>query len=181
MALTSTLHHIRIALSDTDRGVYETFELRVARHPSETLPYMLTRVLAYCMFWDAGIAFSKGLSTPDEPALWIRTLDGRVRLWIEIGRPGADRLHKASKTAERVVVCTSQDPRLLLRSIAGERIHRADQIELVVFPAGLMGELEAQVGKRMDWEVVVTGGQLYVTTPGGTSAGELVRQPLVAG
>ena len=181
MAFTSTLHNLRIGLSDSDRGVYETLELRVARHPSEGLPFMLTRVLAYCLFWEPEIAFSKGLAAPDEPALWVRSLDGRVLLWIDIGRPSADRLHKASKAAGRVVVCTFQDPRILQRAITGERIHRAEAIELVTLPASVLDALEAQIAKRMDWEVVVTGGQLYVTTGGMTCEGELMREPLVNG
>lgn len=179
MAFTSTLHNLRIGLSDTDRGVYETLELRIARHPSEGLPFMLTRVLAYCLFWEPDIAFSKGLAAPDEPALWVRSLDGRALLWIDIGRPSADRLHKASKAAERVVVCTFQDPRVLQRAIAGERIHRAESIELVTLPTSVLDPLETHIAKRMDWEVVVTGGQLYVTTSGSTCEGELIREPLV--
>ncbi len=180
MANTATLHNLRVTLSDSDRVVYESFELRIARHPSEGLPYMLTRVLAYCLFWEADIAFSKGLSEPDEPALWVRSLDGRVKLWIDIGRPSAERLHKASKAAERVVVCTYQDPRILQRAIAGERIHRGEDIELVAFPSSLIAELEALVSKRMDLEVVITGGQLYVTSGGITSDGAISREPLVA-
>ena len=179
MAFTSTLHNLRIGLSDSDRGVYETLELRIARHPSEGLPFMLTRVLAYCLFYEPEIAFSRGLAAPDEPALWVRSLDGRVLLWIDVGRPSADRLHKAGKAAERVVVCTFQDPRVLQRAVAGERIHRAAEIELVTFPTNVLDALEAQIAKRMDWDVVVTGGQLYVTTGGITSEGELVREPLI--
>ena len=178
MALTATLHTIRIALSDSDRGVYETLELRVARHPSETLPYMLTRTLAYCMFWEPEIAFSKGLSTTDEPAVWVKTLDGRVELWIDVGHPSAERLHKASKAAGRVVVCTYQDPQQLLRTYASERIHRAKDIELVAVPGSLLKELESVLGKRMDWEVTITGGQLYVSTEGQTFEGAITRMPL---
>jgi uncharacterized protein YaeQ len=181
MALTATLHTLRIGLSDSDRGVYETLELRVARHPSETAAYMLTRVLAYCLFWETDIAFSKGLSAADEPAVWVRALDGRVRLWIDVGNPGAERLHKASKAAERVVVCTHQDPRMLQRALAGARIHRAEQIEIVSVPAALLAELEPHLHKRMDWELVMTGGQLYVTTAGHTFEAAIGREPIAAG
>jgi uncharacterized protein YaeQ len=179
MALTATVHNVRIALSDADRQVYESLDLRVARHPSETAPYLLTRVLAYCLFWEPDIAFSKGLSTTDEPAVWVKTLDGRITLWLEVGQPSADRLHKASKTATRVAICTQHDPQVFLRSIAGERIHRAEQIELVAVPKSLLAELETQLEKRMDWEVVVTGGQVYVSTNGSTYEGEVSRRPLV--
>ena len=180
MALTATLHNFRLALSDSDRGVYETLDLRVARHPSETAPYLLTRVLAYCVFWEAEIAFSKGLSTTEEPAVWVRELDGRVKLWLDVGHPSAERLHKASKLAERVIVCTYQEPHSLQRSLAGERIHRGEEIELVAFPKPLLDALEAELEKRMSWEVVVTGGQLYITCNGRTHEGAIQRMPLVA-
>ena len=180
MALSATVHTIRISLSDADRQIYESLELRVARHPSETATYLLTRVLAYCLLWEPDIAFSKGLSTTDEPAVWVRTLDGRVALWLDVGQPSADRLHKASKAAERVIVCTSQEPEAFLRTIAGQRIHRAEHIELITLPKSLLTELEAHLEKRMDWEVVVTGGQLYVTANGVTCEGAVTRQPLAA-
>ena len=46
MALTSTIFNVGIDLADNDRAVYESLDLRVARHPSETDEYLLTRVLA---------------------------------------------------------------------------------------------------------------------------------------
>jgi uncharacterized protein YaeQ len=179
MALSATLHNFRIALSDSDRGVYEQLDLRVARHPSETVAYMLTRVLAYCLLWETDIAFSKGLASSDEPALWVRSLDGRVKLWIDVGNPAAQRLHKASKASERVIVCTHQDPAQLRRTLGGERIHRVEDMELLALPKALLDALEAQVDKRMDWEVVVSGGQLYLTCDGATHEAELSRGPLL--
>ena len=179
MALT-TLIHFEIALSDTDRGVYETVDLRAAQHPSETLQYLLTRTLALCLFWEADIAFSKGLSTTDEPAVWLREPDGRVRLWVDVGRPSSERLHKASKAAERVVIaCTPQDARLVQRAAEGERIHRAEHIELLVVPDPLLGELAQITGRQARWELVHTGGQIYVTTAGKTFEGPVVRDVLV--
>ncbi len=181
MAPSATLYHLEIALSDVDRGVYETLDLRAAQHPSETLAYLLTRTLALCLFWEDGIAFSKGLSTNDEPAVWVRTGDGRVRLWIDIGHPSAERLHKASKAAERVVVCTADDLRSVRRVAEGARIHRAEDIEVVVIPRTVLGALEATLDRHALFEVVHTGGRLYVTVQGRTADGEVERGPLVEG
>jgi uncharacterized protein YaeQ len=179
MALTATLHTLRIALNDADRGVYETLELRIARHPSETLPYMLSRTIAYCLFWESDIEFSRGLSTTDEPAVWVKTPDGRIKIWIDVGHPSAARLHKASKAAERVAVCTFQDPAAFRRTLAGERIHRGESIELVGLPAALLAPLEASVERRMAWELTVTDGQIYLTSEGQTLTGEITRTALV--
>ncbi|HET8933155.1 MAG TPA: YaeQ family protein [Polyangiales bacterium] len=180
MALTATLHTLRVALNDAERGVYETFELRIARHPSETLPYMLSRTLAYCLFWEPDIEFSRGLSTTDEPAVWVKTPDGRVKLWIDVGHPTAARLHKASKAAERVVVCTFHDPTKFQATLAGERVHRGEQIELVGLPAALVAPLESSIERRMAWELTLSGGELYLTTDSQNLSGEITRTALVA-
>ena len=95
MALTATIYNFDIELADGDRSVYETLALRVARHPSESEEYLLTRVLAYTMEYTGGIAFSSGLSEPDEPTISVRDLTGKIQAWIDIGTPDAARLHKA--------------------------------------------------------------------------------------
>ena len=85
MALTATMYVFTIRLADADRGIYETLSLRVAQHASETVEYMLTRVFAYCLQYAEGLAFSRGVSDVDEPALSIRDLTGarQARLRIE--------------------------------------------------------------------------------------------------
>lgn len=178
MALTATLYHLGIALSDSDRGVYESLDLRIARHPSETMRYLLARTIALCLFWEDGIAFSKGLSTNDEPAVWLREPDGRVRLWIDVGHPSGERLHKASKASPRVVVCAYPDRVNLDRTLAGARIHRAETIEVVTLPTVFLDELEAVTTQKSKWEFVHTGGQIYVTSGGRTVEGAVTRSTL---
>src|SRR3954468_14545375 len=102
MALTATIYNLTVELSDIDRGVYETLDLRVARHPSESAEYMVVRILAYCLEYQEGIAFTEGVSSGDEPAVIVRDLTGRITGWIEVGMPDANRLHRGSKLAGRV-------------------------------------------------------------------------------
>src|SRR5687768_11659215 len=99
MALTATIYNLEIDLADADRRVYESLAMRVARHPSESEEYLVTRILAYALEFCEGIAFSSGLSDPDEPAISVRDLTGTIQSWIDIGIPDAARLHKASKVA----------------------------------------------------------------------------------
>jgi uncharacterized protein YaeQ len=166
MALTSTVYNFDVELADSDRGVYETLPIRAALHPSETDEYLWTRVLAYCLQYEEGIAFSKGLSDGDEPALWVRNPDGRVRLWIEIGTPDAARLHKAAKAADRVAVYTHKDPHSLLRRLEGERIHRAEEIPIYAIDRGLLAQLVEILDRRVKVYLAVTGGHLYVEVRG---------------
>ena len=162
MALTATIHNFEIELADADRRVYESLALRVARHPSESEGYLVTRVLAYVLEFTDGIEFSRGVSDPDEPTLAVRDLTGAITTWIEIGTPDAARLHKASKAAARVVVYTHKDPDQFLRRLAGERIHRAETLELYAIDRGLIAALAARLERRVAFSLSVTDRQLFL-------------------
>jgi uncharacterized protein YaeQ len=110
MTLTATIYNFDVELSDTDRHVYESLAVRLARHPSESEEYVATRLLAYLLEFTEGIAFSRGVSNANEPTIAIRDLTGAIKAWIDIGTPDAARLHKASKAAGRVAVYTHKDP-----------------------------------------------------------------------
>jgi uncharacterized protein YaeQ len=175
VALTATIHNFDIQLADVDRQCYETIALRIARHPSETEEYLLTRVLAYCLEYAEGIAVSKGLAEPDEPALAVRDLTGALRVWIDVGAPDASRLHKASKAAPRVAVYTHRDPAQLVRQLSGERIHRAESLELYGVDRELLAGLAARLDRRTAFDLSVSDRHLYVTIGGETLSGAVER------
>jgi uncharacterized protein YaeQ len=180
MALTATIFRFEIALSDVDRGVYETLDLRVAQHPSESARYLLTRTLAYCLTYEEGIAFSKGgISSADEAPIAVRDLTGVLKVWVDVGNPSAERLHKASKAAERVLVFTHHDPELLRREVRGKSIHKAEEIELYAVPASLLDALEGHLARNTKLELTRNDGHLYVTAGGKTFDAPLVRHALV--
>src|SRR5687767_3039468 len=146
-----------------DRGVYETLDLRIARHPSETAEYMLTRVLAYCLEYREGIELTEGVSSGDEPALVVRDLTGRVTAWIEVGMPDAGRLHRGSKLAGRVAVYTHRDARQLLAQLDGERIHRGADIPIRAFDRAALDAVADQLDRRSSFALSVSGGELHLS------------------
>lgn len=162
MALTSTIYSFNIVLSDVDRGVYETLDLKVAQHPSETTEYMVTRVLAYCLEYTDGIEFGAGLSTPDQPAIWIRDLTGRITGWIEVGMPDADRLHRAAKLAERVAVYTHRDLRQFLLQLEGKKIFRREEIAVYPFDRRFIEEVASAIDRRNAISFSFTERHLYL-------------------
>lgn len=178
MALTSTVYTFELALSDVDRGVYETLALKVACHPSETTESMLTRVLAYALEFEEGIAFGPGVSTSEEPALTVRDLTGRLRAWIEVGTPDPARLHKASKACDRVVVYCHKDPVPYLRALGAQKVHAPERVVLVVLDRRFIEAAAAHVERRTTLSVSVSGGQLYLDIGGTSSSIELRRQGL---
>jgi len=80
MALTSTMYTFDVALSHVDRGVYESLSIKAACHPAGTEEYLATRVLACCLEYREGIAFSRGLSEPDVPAISVHGAVERLTL-----------------------------------------------------------------------------------------------------
>jgi uncharacterized protein YaeQ len=179
MALSATIYVFTVRLADADRSVYETLTLRVARHPSETADYLLTRLLAYCLEYAEGIAFSKGLSDPDEPAIAVRDLTGVLQTWIDIGAPEAARLHKASKAARRVVVYAHRDIDSWLARLAGERVHRGADLEIAVMDRELLAAMVARLERRMEFDLAVSDHTLYVSLGDETLTGTLdIRHPL---
>lgn len=173
MALGATIYSFNIQLADTDRGVYETLALRVAQHPSEANDFLVARLLAYCLEYTEGIAFSKGLSTPDEPAIAVHDLTGQLTAWIDVGLPNAERLHRASKAAARVAVYTHKDPALLLRTIRDATIYRVQELALFAFDRDFIARLVQMLDRRLSLELTVAGRHLYVSVNGQSAEGRL--------
>jgi uncharacterized protein YaeQ len=175
VALPATVHNFDVELADSDRGVYESLALRVARHPSESEEHLIARLLAYLLEFTSGIAFSRGVSDPDEPAIVVRDLTGAMTTWIDIGLPDAARLHRASKAANRVVVYTHKDQRQFLNRLAGEKIHRADSLELYAIDRLLIGALVARLERRVAFSMSVAERELYIAIGTENLTGTVVR------
>lgn len=168
MAIGSTIITFDVQLADTDRGVYEGFVLRAARHPSETDAYLLTRVLAYGLEYAEGIDFGGGISQTDEPAVLVRDLTGAITAWVEVGAPDAERLHYGSRLAERTVVYTHRDPAKVMAPWVDKRIHRADELRLFSFDPGFIDQASALIERRNTLTLTVTERTLYLDLNGTT-------------
>ncbi len=180
MALTATIYTFDVDLADSDRGVYESIDLRVARHPSESEEYLVARLLAYLLEYADGIAFSRGISDPDEPTIAVRDPTGAIVTWIEIGLPDAARLHKASKAARRAVVYTHRDAEQLVRRLRGEKIHRAAELELYAIDRALVSSLASRLERRLALTIAIADREIYLSIGRDTLTGSVRRLSLEA-
>jgi uncharacterized protein YaeQ len=175
MALTATIYNFDVELTDTDRHVYESLALRLARHPSESEEYLVARLLAYLLEYTEGIVFSRGVSDANEPTIAIRDLTGSMTAWIDIGTPDAARLHKASKAAGRVAVYTHKDPVQYLKQLAGETIYRAEALELYAIDRALIDAVVARLDRRVAFSLSIADHELYLSIGSENLAGAVVR------
>ena len=165
-----TVLTFELVVSDVDRGVYETLPLRVAQHPSESAEYLVSRVLAYALEYTEGLAFTQGLAAAEEPALEIRDLTGARIGWIEIGTPSPERLHRATKAADRVAVYCHKDPTPWLRALGSAKVHAPERLHLYGLDRGFVTTLAGHVDRRNAWSVSRTEGELYVEANGASLA-----------
>ena len=179
MALPSTIQKFRIDLSDVDRNVYETIELRTARHPSETEVYLVTRIIASLLHHQDGATMSRaGLGDPDDPPVLVKDLTGQMTHWIDIGLPTAPRLHKATKAAKHVFVYCHKDPTVYLTNLARTQIHRAEEIEFYTLPSRFLEDIARLLTRNNTWSVVRTEDELFISIGSDTMQGALSRHPV---
>lgn len=104
MALKPTIYKFRIGLTDMNQDYYDSLNLTVAQHPSESAERMMARVLAFCLNAKPELQFTKGLSSIEEPDIWLKSLDDQIQTWIEVGEPDPERIKKATRLSKQVMV-----------------------------------------------------------------------------
>lgn len=166
MALKPTIYKLNIALADLNRNYYDTLNLTLAQHPSETLERMMVRVLAYCINAQEYLTFTKGISEADEPDLWVRTLDGQLALWIDVGEPAFDRIKKASRLASAVKVYSFNSKSNIWWSQGREKFG-ALKVSVFQLPWKDIQALAALAQRTMEWTVTITGDSAYVGAESG--------------
>ncbi|MBI1921200.1 MAG: YaeQ family protein [Geobacter sp.] len=163
MALPSTVYKASIQLSDVDRGIYETLQATVAQHPSETAERLVARLLSYAIFHEPELAFTKGISATDEPDLWVKGADGRVRFWVEVGLPEADRIIKASRHSERVGLLACGRALANWEQQHLPKLEKLANLTVISIDQAFIIKLAAQLGRSINWSITITEGTFYLT------------------
>lgn len=162
MALPSTVYRVNIQLSDVDRSVYESIQTTVARHPSETEERLVARLLAYILFLEPELSFSKGISAGDEPDLWLKGADDRVLLWVEVGLPESDRLIKASRHSARVALIAFGKAFSNWEQRHLSKLESVANLSVISFDHAFINRLAAKLDRSINWSATISDGTLYV-------------------
>lgn len=166
MALKPTIYKLKISLSDLNRDYYDTLDLTVAQHPSESLERMMARVLVFCINAEERLAFTKGLSAVEEPDIWSRTLDDQLLLWIDVGEPTVERIKKATRLAP-VVKVYSFNSKSDVWWKQGQAKFNELKASVYQLPWVSMQALAALVERTMDLSITVSGDSAYVAAERG--------------
>jgi len=164
MALNATIHRCTLQVSDLDRAHYQSYQLTIARHPSETDERMMVRVLAFALNADDSLSFTRGLSQDDEPELWQRSLGDEILLWVEIGQPDEKRIKKACSRSDRVVIyCHQHRAATVWWKQIAERLRRFDQLSVFRLPDGIGARLATLAQRNMDLQCTIQDGEIWLS------------------
>lgn len=163
MALKPIIYKIRIAISDFNRDYYDSINLTVALHPSETLERMMVRILAYCINAQENIALTKGLSNIEEPDIWVKTLDDLLTLWIEVGEPSPDRIKKSSRLAPEIKVYSFNSKSDTWWKQNQNQIKQFKNVQIYQFDWPQIQTLATFADRTMDWSLSISDDSIYIT------------------
>ncbi len=162
MALKPTIFKFKISLSDLNRNYYDTLNLTVAQHPSETAERMMVRVLAFCLNAQEHLEFTQGLSAIDQPDVWMHSFDGQLALWIDVGEPAVDRIKKATRIAKTVKVYSFNSKSNVWWN-QGEDQFNKHAVAVYQFDWENIRALAALLQRTMDLSITITGDSAYVS------------------
>ncbi|MFV1873405.1 MAG: YaeQ family protein [Oleiphilus sp.] len=163
MALSSTIFKVQLDLSDLNRHIYQSFKLTVARHPSENDQRMMLRLVAFALFADERLSFTKGISTNEEPDLWIKNYSDDVELWLELGQPDEKRIRQACAQSEKVVILSYGDRNLSLwLEQIKKSIERFDKLKIYHIDDDTLKQLPTLVDKNMHLHVSIQDADMFI-------------------
>jgi len=166
VALKPTIFKFKISLSDLNRNYYDTLNLTVAQHPSETPERMMVRVLAFCINAQEHLAFTQGLSAVDEPDIWAHSLDGQLALWIDVGEPAVDRIKKARRIAQAVKVYSFNTKSNAWWAQAGDQFNKL-KVDVYQFEWAEIEALALLLQRTLDLSITITGDSAYIAAESG--------------
>lgn len=166
MAIKPTIYKARVNLSDLNRDHYDTLNLTLALHPSETPERMMARLMAFCLNAQEHLSFTKGLSDVEEPDIWVRTYDEQTALWIDMGEPDFDRVKKSCRKARSVKVYSFNSKSDVWWS-QGQAKFKSLPAEFVRFAHTDIEALAQLLQRTLDMSVTITGHSAYVACDGG--------------
>ena len=163
MALKSTMYKADCQVADIDRGYYQTHNLTIALHPSETEERMVVRLLAFVINAHEHLQFTKGLSSDDEPDLWQLSLTGDIELWIDVGMPDEKRIRKASSRADKVIIYSYGGRNTVWWKQIQPKLERFNNLTVINLPKSATDQLAMLLKRVMQLQISLQDGQIWIS------------------
>ena len=164
MALKATIYKANIELADMDRNYYDSLQLTLAQHPSETDLRLMVRLISYIVNAHQDLKFGKGVSDEDEAVIWQINYSDEIALWVELGQLDEKRLKKACNQAQQV--------KLYTYGSSVETWWTQNQSNLAKYPKLIIEQYNTTttdaliklLSRTMEFQCSIQDGQLWLTS-----------------
>ena len=164
MAQKSTIYKVELSVSDMDRHYYETHNLTIAKHPSETDERLMVRILAFALNANEKLEMTRGISTDNEPDIWQKSLSGELELWVALGLPGEKIIRQScGKSDEVIVYCYGGKTAEMWWEKVKNKTTRFDNLQVVNFSVKDSSALGIQASRSMKIQVNIQDSDVMVS------------------
>lgn len=167
MALKATVYKADLQVSDMDRNYYQNHVLTLAQHPSETIERMMLRILVFALHAHEDLAFTRGLSSSDEPDLWQKLLTSEIDVWIDLGQPDEKRIRKACGRAREVFIYTyDQRSAVVWWKQIMNKLGRFDNLHVIALPDNAGTSLAQLAQRTMIFQCSIQDNEIWIGNEG---------------
>jgi uncharacterized protein YaeQ len=166
MAVKATIYRASIQLADMDRNHYGSYDLTIARHPSETDERMMVRLLAFALNVPANddtLELAKDMWASEEPAILGKDLTGQIQHWIEVGQPDERRMMQSCSRSKLVSVYSFSSSTPQWWNTVKEKVTRAKNLSVWQIPSIQSQPIAVLANRPMKLDVTVQDGTVWMT------------------
>lgn len=163
MALKSTIYKANIELADMDRNYYDSLQLTIAQHPSETDQRLMVRLICYLLNAHPDLQFGKGVSDEDEAAIWQINYSDEIDLWIELGQLDEKRLKKACNKANKVKLYCYGTSVETWWTQSQNALNKYSKLRVEQFKPETTDALVKLLGRTMEFQCSIQDDQLWLS------------------
>lgn len=164
MALKATIYKVNIELANMDRNYYDSLQLTLAQHPSETEQRLMVRLICYILNAHPDLQFGKGVSDEDEAAIWQINYSDEIALWIELGQLDEKRIKKACNQSAKVKLYCYGSSVNTWWSQAENNFQKFSKLSIEQFNIDTTNTLVRLLSRNMDFQCSIQDGQLWLSS-----------------
>ena len=162
MAVKATVYKANLQISDMDKHYYQNHALTLAQHPSETPERMMIRLMVFALHAHEDLAFTRGLSSDEEPDIWLKLPTTEIDTWIDLGQPDEKRIRKACGRAREVFIYTyaQRSAEVWWQQMSG-KLARFDNLHVISLPEKTGAALAQLVQRNMTLQCSIQDNEAW--------------------
>lgn len=123
----------------------------------------MVRLVAFARYASEHLAFTRGISTDDEPDLWQKSLSDEIELWIDLGAPDEKRIRKACGRSQQVVILLYLERHQIWWQQHQHQLTRFDNLAILQLDEAVVLQLLGLCQRSMQLQVTIQDGEVWLS------------------